>query len=327
MSLDLPTFADIRAAAGRIAPYAVRTPLVESPVLNARIGSRVLLKCETLQRIGAFKFRGAFNAISQIDRARFPGGVVAASSGNHAQGVAAAAALLGLPSAIVMPADAPRLKLERTRALGAHVVLFDRLKDDREAISRNLAAERRADFVHPFDDARVMAGQGTVGLEIAADARAAGVEIGPVLIPVSGGGLASGTALALQELAPRAHVHPIEPDGFDDWGRSLKSGQRERNTKLGGSICDALLIQTPGSRPFEIGTKLFGPGFTASDDEVRAAMRFAYEELKLVVEPGGAIGLAVLLSGRIKPDAGRACVVVLSGGNVDPADFSAIITA
>lgn len=322
----LPSYADIRAAAERIAPHAVRTPLIEHSELNARAGARVLVKCETLQRVGAFKFRGAFNAISRVDSSRYPGGIVAASSGNHAQGVAAAASLCGLAATIVMPSDAPRVKVQRTRAFGGAVRFYDRVREDREAIARALCAERAAAFVHPFDDAHVIAGQGTVGLEIAEDARERGLQLGAVLVPCSGGGLASGIALALAHDMPGARVHPVEPSGFDDWGRSLIAGERQRNARLEGSICDALLVATPGAGTFAIGRKLFGLGLVAGDDAVRSAMRFAFEELKLVVEPGGAIALAAVLSGAAR-DLPGPLAIVLSGGNVDPDEFAAIVTA
>ncbi len=324
MTRALPSFADIRAAAMRIAPHAVRTPLVEHPALNGRAGGRVLVKCETLQRIGAFKFRGAFNAVSQVDRSRFPGGIVAASSGNHAQGIAAAAALCGLAATIVMPADAPRVKVERTRELGARIRFYDRASEDREAIARALTAELDAAFVHPFDDAAVIAGQGTVGLEIAEDAKDRRVKLASVLVPCSGGGLASGIALALSALCPGARVRTVEPMGFDDWARSLLSGRRERNEMAAGSICDALLIASPGELPFAIGSRLFGPGLAVTDDEVRAAVRFAFEELRLVVEPGGAAALAAVLAGKADAREG-AIAVVLSGGNVDPTEYAALI--
>jgi threonine dehydratase len=290
------------------------------------VKGRVLLKAENLQRVGAFKFRGAYNAVSRIDRRAFPGGVVACSSGNHAQGVAAAASLVGMTSVIVMPSDSPRLKLERTRAFGAEVVTYDRVKEDRDAIAHAICEKRRAAFVHPFDDPDVIAGQGTAGLELMQQARAAGARPEAVLVCCSGGGFASGVALAVKDGDAQCEVRTVEPAGFDDFARSLASGQFERNDKMAGSICDALMAATPGKITFALGKALFSPGLTITDDEARAAMRFAYLELKLVLEPGGAAALAAILAGKL-PVAGRTIAAVLSGGNVDPGHFADIIRA
>lgn len=314
----LPTVGDVRSASERLRPHAVRTPLIESAFLNDRAGRRVLLKAEPLQRTGSFKFRGAYNAISRIDPDVHPGGVVACSSGNHAQGVAEAARIRGIPAAIVMPSDAPAIKVARTRRSGAEVVLYDRYKEDRDAIAAAIGAERKAAFVAPFDNAMVMAGQGTIGLELAAQAKAAGAaDIEAVLVPCSGGGLSSGIALALSAELPGAKVHTVEPEGFDDYARSLTAGRRERNEAGSPSICDALLAPQPGELTFALGSKLFGPGLVVPDTETRKAVAFAFNELKLVVEPGGAIALAALLSGRF-PGTGRPVALVLSGGNIDP---------
>ena len=317
----LPAFEDVLAARKRIAGYAVHTPALESPILNERVGARVLLKAETLQRTGAFKFRGAHNCISQIDKAAWPGGVVACSSGNHAQGVAEAARLAGLPATIVMPRDAPKLKLERTRRAGAEVVLFERDTEDREAIACKLCGERGALYVPPYDHPDIIAGQGTAGLELHERAKAMDARLSAVLAPASGGGLVSGIALAIKHLAPDCAVYSVEPEGFDDYARSLETGQRERNARLSGSICDSLLIGQPGEITFALSRDLLSGGFVVSDDEARAAMRFAFEELKLVVEPGGAVGLAALLSGRFQPRGDGVVGVILSGGNVDPETF------
>jgi threonine dehydratase len=312
-----PTYADILAARERLRPHAVLTPLISHPTLDAHAGGRVLLKAESLQRVGAFKFRGAYNAISQIDPEAAPGGVVACSSGNHAQGVAAAATLCGLKSLIVMPADAPALKIARTKAFGAEVVLYDRVTGDRDAIAHALCEERGAAFVHPFDDARVIAGQGTVGLEIMEQARHLGFVPNIVAIGCSGGGLIAGCSIAIEQASPATEIYAVEPQGFDDLARSLASGVRERNDKASGSICDALLAPTIGR------TRLQG-GIVVSDDEVRAAMRFAFHELKLVVEPGGAVSLAAILAGKLETR-NAITVAVLTGGNVDPETFAGIL--
>jgi threonine dehydratase len=320
----LPTSADVDAAALRLAGIALHTPLVTSPVLDALTGARVFLKAETLQRTGSFKFRGAYNKLSQIPLSARAGGVVAYSSGNHAQGVAAAARLLGMRAVIVMPSDAPRPKRERTAALGAEVVLYDRARDDREAIAQALADERHAVLVPPYDDPQVIAGQGTAGREIVEDLAALGLVPDLVVVTASGGGLTAGIALAVKARAPLAHVYTAEPAGFDDHARSFRSGKRESNAALSGTICDALMARTPGRLTFAINQELVGEGFAASDEEVAAAVGFAFRELKLVVEPGGAVALAALMSGKIDIK-GKIAVAVLSGGNVDPELFYRLV--
>jgi threonine dehydratase len=319
-----PTVADVDAAARRLAGVALRTPLVSSPVLDAVTGARVFLKAETLQRTGSFKFRGAFNKLSSIAADKRAGGVVAFSSGNHAQGVAHAAKLLDMPSVIVMPSDAPRPKRERTKAFGAEVVLYDREKEDREAIARAIAGQRGATLVPPYDDPFIIAGQGTAGREIMEDMAALGLTPDVVVIGASGGGLAAGISIAVKARAPDVKIYTAEPEGFDDTARSFRSGKHERNARLSGSICDALMSNTPGKLTFPINRRLIGEGIAASDDEVARAVSFAFRELKLVVEPGGAIGLATLLAGR--PDVkGKIVVAVLSGGNVDPELFHRLV--
>jgi len=321
----LPTFDDVVAGRERIAGAAHVTPALESAFVNERVGARVFLKAETLQRTGSFKFRGAHNRISQIAPADAPGGIVACSSGNHAQGVAEAARLAGLRAAIVMPRDAPHMKIARTRRAGAEVVLYDRDNEDRDEIACKLCLERDALFVPPFDHPDIIAGQGTAGLELCEQAQAAGARLSAVLVPVSGGGLAAGVALAVKRRLPGCAVHGVEPEGFDDYARSLRSGQRERNPRMSGSICDALLTAQPGVLTFALNQTLLSGCLSVSDDEARAAMRFAFEELKLVVEPGGAVALAALLAGHLRREDDCAIGVVLSGANVDPRAFCALI--
>jgi threonine dehydratase len=324
MAPPLPTYGDILAARRRLGSLACRTPLIEHPTLNAIAGARVLLKAENLQRVGAFKFRGAYNKIAQVDKDAFPGGVVACSSGNHAQGVAAAASLRGLKSTIVMPSDAPRMKIERTKAFGGEVVAYDRVTEDREAIARDICAQRTAAYVHPFDDPEVIAGQGTVGLEMMEQAADLGATPDIVLVGASGGGLVSGVSLAVKEVNPETQIYSVEPAGFDDLARSLQQGARQRNPALAGSICDALLAATPGEITFEMARRLLAGGVSVTDEEALAAVRFAFRELKLVLEPGGAVSLAAILAKKL-PFEGKTVVAVLSGGNIDPSLFADII--
>ena len=318
------TSADIDAAARVIAPYAVRTPLLSPPVLSERVGTRVFLKPELLQRTGSFKFRGAFNKLSSIPLQSRAGGVVAFSSGNHAQGVAHAAQLLNMRATIVMPSDAPLSKRERTKAFGAEVVLYDRDREDREAIAADIAGKRGATLVRPYDDPHVIAGQGTVGKEIAEDMAALGIAPDIVVAPASGGGLVAGVATAIKARYPQAAVMSAEPEGFDDHAHSLRAGKREPHHAEGRTICDALMASIPGEITFAINSRLLAQGIAASDAEVGAAVGFAFRELKLVVEPGGAVGLAALLAGRIDAK-GKNVVIVLSGGNIDADLFARLI--
>ena len=322
--VTLPTVADVDEAARRLAGVALRTPLLSSSALDAMTGGRVFLKAETLQRTGSFKFRGAYNKLAALSPEHRTGGVVAFSSGNHAQGVAAAARLLGMPCVIVMPGDAPRAKRERTVALGAELVLYDRLREDREAIAEAIAAKRGAILVPPYDDPLIIAGQGTAGREIVEDLNALGLKPDVVVVTASGGGLTAGIALAVKARVPAATVYTAEPAGFDDHARSFRSGQREQNAALSGTICDALMARTPGKLTFAINQSLVGAGVVASDEEVAAAVAFAFSELKLVVEPGGAVALAALMTGKIDVR-GKVAVAVLSGGNVDPELFSRLV--
>jgi threonine dehydratase len=322
--IELPTAADVDAAALRLAGVALHTPLLTSVTLDGLTGGRVFLKAETLQRTGSFKFRGAYNKLASLPPERRAGGVVAFSSGNHAQGVAAAARLLGMPCVIVMPHDAPRAKRERTIAHGAEVVLYDRARDDREAIARDIAERRGAVLVPPYDDALIIAGQGTAGREIVEDLGALGLVPDVVVVTASGGGLAAGIALAVKTRVPQAAMYTAEPQGFDDHARSFRSGRREENAALTGTICDALMARTPGKLTFAINRALIGAGVVVSDDEVAAAVAFAFTELKLVVEPGGAVALAAVMTGKIDVK-NKVAVAVLSGGNVDPELFSRLV--
>jgi len=322
--ITLPSAADVDAAAQKLAGVAIRTPLVNSPALDERLGARVFLKCETLQRTGSFKFRGAYNKISSIPEERRASGVVAYSSGNHAQGVAHAAQLCRAPAVIVMPSDAPKAKRERTAAFGAEIVLYDRDKEDRAAIARSIAAERGAVLVPPFDDPLIIAGQGTAGREICEDLEQLGLKPDIAVVGASGGGLIAGVALAVKARMPEVKFYSAEPEGFDDTLRSFRSGRRERNPRMSGTICDALMTETPGVVTWELNKHLIGDGVTASDAEVGRAVAFAFRELKLVVEPGGAIGLAALLAGRLDVR-GKVVIAVLSGGNVDAELFHRLI--
>jgi threonine dehydratase len=310
-----PTIDDVRTAADQIAGLVIRTPLVESQDLDARVGRRVLLKLETLQRTGSFKYRGAMTFLARLGAEGRANGVAAYSSGNHAQAVAAAAAHYGVTATIVMPSDAPATKKAGTRARGAEIVEYDRATDDRESLTAAIAADTGAVVVPPYEHPWTISGQGTCGLEIAGQCRALGVEDPVVLVPTGGGGLTAGIALALSVDLPGASVRTVEPAEFDDYARSLAAGERVSVEKPTGSICDALLAPTPGEIGFEINRRLVKGGETVTDDEVMTAVRYALETLKLVVEPGGAVGLALALAGRA-PGSGP-LVVVLSGGNAD----------
>lgn len=311
----------IRAAAARLEGHVRRTPLLNSPFLDDIAGRRVWVKPECLQHTGSFKFRGGWSALSALDPDTRAKGVIAFSSGNHAQGVAYAAKLHGVPSVIIMPADAPRLKIENTRALGAEVVLYDRATEDRDAIGARLAAERGLTLIKPFDDAQVIAGQGTTGLEIAQQAAEQGITSADVIVCCGGGGLTSGIALALEADAPGLRARPAEPKGFDDVARSLAQGSIARNPALTGSICDAIVTPQPGDLTFPIMKRLCGPGLVATDDEALSAMAHAFNRLKVVAEPGGAIALAAALFRRDQIE-GDDVIVTISGGNVDADMFT-----
>ncbi len=310
----------IEAAAERLKGHVRETPLLSSPFLDEIAGRCVLIKPECLQHTGSFKFRGAWSAISALDEAARNRGVIAYSSGNHAQGVAYAAAQHGISSVIVMPSDAPKLKIENTRALGGEVVLYDRASESREDIGEALAAERGLTLIRPYDEPQVIAGQGTTGLELARQARALGVTEGDVLICCGGGGLTSGIALALERHAPGLRPRPCEPEGFEDVKRSLASGTIQSNDATSGNICDAILTPQPGQITFPILQRLCGPGLSVSEQESLRAMALAFLRLKIVLEPGGAVSLASALFRKDQID-GNAVIVVASGGNVDPQIF------
>lgn len=317
------TLADIEAAAERLREVTIETPLLTCPELDERAGGSVLLKPECLQRNGSFKLRGAYNLMSRLEPEQAARGVVAWSSGNHAQGVAAAGALLGIRTTIVMPADAPPAKIDNTRRLGGETVLYDRYTGDREQIAKRIAAERGAELVPSYEHPDIIAGQGTVGLEIMRQSAAMGVTPDQVLICCGGGGLSSGSAIAIKAIAPGADVLLVEPEEFDDTRRSFALGKRVANDKSARSICDALQTDTPGAMTFAINRELARAVLTVSDDEVKDAMRFAFRHLKLVVEPGGAVALAAVLAGKVRTR-DRVTVVVLSGGNVDEKLYDAI---
>jgi threonine dehydratase len=317
-----PGIAAIEAAANRLAGMARVTPLLSSPFLDEVAGRPVHVKADCLQTTGSFKFRGAWSAVSALPEG--VRGVIACSSGNHAQGVALAARMRGLPAVIVMPADAPRTKRETTAELGAEVVLYDRTGEDRDALTERLAAERGLHLVRPFDDADVIAGQGTCGLEIAAQAAEAGVSTGTVLTCCGGGGLTAGIALALEARAPGLTVRPVEPAGYDDTARSLAAGAILGNAAAPPSICDAILTPAPGRLTFPVMRRLCGPGLAVTDDEAGRAMAAAFSRLKLVLEPGGAVALAAALF-RGDALAPGPVIVTASGGNVDAALFSEVL--
>ncbi len=315
------TYDDIIAARGRLAGQALVTPMLSAPQIDALAGRRVLVKAECLQRTGSFKFRGAWNRISALSQAERGRGVVASSSGNHAQGIALSCQMMGVEAIIVMPADAPKAKVEATRNYGAELHFYDRATEDRDAVSQALAEERGAVLVPPFDDPFVIAGQGTCGLEIAVQAREQGVERGTVLTCCGGGGLSSGIALALERDAPGLTVRPVEPEGFDDFVRSLAAGERLACEPGGISVQDAILTPMPGRLTFPIGQRLFGSGLAVSDGEALRAMGLAWQWLKIVLEPGGATALAAALFQGEALDDGPV-IVTASGGNVDPAIFA-----
>ncbi|APX90440.1 threonine ammonia-lyase [Brevirhabdus pacifica] len=310
----------IEAADRRLEGHVRRTPLLSSPFLDEIAGRRVLVKPECLQHTGSFKFRGGWAAITALDPEQRARGVLATSSGNHAQGIAKAAAAHGVRAVIVMPSDAPEIKIANTRALGAEVVLYDRATEDRDLLAADRIEADGLSFIPPFDHPQVIAGQGSVGLEIAAQAQEEGVTEGDVLVCCGGGGLTSGIALALEARAPGLRPRTVEPEGFDDFARSLDEGRICRNPATSGSICDAILTPEPGRLTFPVVSRLAGPGLVVSEDECLRAMALAFARLRIVLEPGGAAALAAALF-RPEEIAGEAVIAVATGGNVDPAVF------
>jgi threonine dehydratase len=308
----------VHEALRRIAPHIVHTPMLRNAALDRAAGARVVIKPEVLQRTGSFKLRGATNALRAQGAAALRNGVVAYSSGNHAQAVACAAASLEIPAIIVMPSDAPAIKRAHTEAWGARIIPYDRATEDRGAIAARIVAETGAMLIPPYEHPDVIAGQGTAALELAEDAATAGLTINAMIVCTGGGGLIAGCALALSDVSPRTKVFSAEPEHWDDTARSLRSGRREANDLRGSTFCDALLTPTPGELTFSINKRLLSGGFAVSDAQVRAAMRFAAEHLKLIVEPGGAVALAVALAGHFA-DQNLTIAITLSGGNVDAA--------
>ena len=321
-----PTIDDVRSAAYQISGKAVQTPLLESPTLNALLGGRLLVKAEPLQRTGSFKFRGAYNKLSRLSSDELAGGVVTYSSGNHAQGIAAVAQLMHTPAIIIMPSDAPRIKVENTKSYGAEILTYERGGDvDREALAQKVADERGAILISPFDDPYIIAGQGTTGLEILSQAKEANAELDAVLVPCGGGGLVSGISLVMASERPNVDVYAVEPSGFDSMARSLAVGKPSGNLPGAQSICDALQAPRAGAYTFAVCQEHLAGGLSIDDEGVLRAMRVAFNDLKLVVEPGGCIALAAVLEHAIEIK-GRTIAVVCSGGNVDPSNFSDSLT-
>ncbi len=318
------TLTHIKEAARRLSDVATYTPLLENVELDRRLGARVLVKAENLQRIGAFKFRGAFNRLVQLDEQQRSKGVVAYSSGNHAQGVAHAAHLLGIPATIVMPADAPRVKLEGTRSWGAQVRLYERHCESREAIAEDLARASGATLVPAFDDPAIIAGQGTVGLELAEQLQARGLRADLLLVPCGGGGLLAGVATAMGELSPQTALYGVEPEHYDDHRRSLQAGRRVRIEATSPTGCDALAATIPGELTWPINHRKVSDFLVVSEQEVGEAVRFAFRHLKTVLEPGGAVALAAAL-GKKLPLSGKTVAIIASGGNIDAGRFASLL--
>ncbi len=324
LSTDLPSFADVEDAARQISSEAIRTPLLESALLNEEAGRRLLVKPECLQRTGSFKFRGAHNRISRMSADERARGVIAFSSGNHAQGVAHAARICGIAATIIMPEDAPKLKLANTRAYGAEVVTYDRFGESREEIGSEIAERTGAVMVKPYDDFHVIAGQGTCGLEIAEQCAEREIVPDAVVVCCGGGGLTSGISLALEARLPDTRLYAAEPEQYDDWRLSLEKGERVAVNPGFKSICDAIITPMPGAMTFPIAAPRLAGGLVVTDAEVKAAMSRAFDRLKIVIEPGGAVALATALGDQLPADV-KTVVVTASGGNVDQAVFQAAL--
>ena len=320
MSQESFNINNIRVAASRLTGKVVHTPLLEAPLLNEQLGGRILFKPECLQKTGAFKYRGALNKLSTLNAGQRKNGIVAFSSGNHAQGVAATAKSMGIDAKIIMPKDAPTLKIANTRKYGAEVILYDRYTESREEIGRDLAEREGRTLVKPYDDYDIMAGQGTAGLEIAESLQEMEIQADALFCPCGGGGLIAGVSTAVKALSPATEVYSVEPEGFEDTQRSLISGERETNATQGGSICDSIVTPQPGELTFAVNSQTLSGGLVVSEADVKRAMLAAFTHLKLVVEPGGVVGLAALLSGAYDVR-GKTVVVLLSGGNVDMKTF------
>jgi threonine dehydratase len=321
-----PTADDVLAARQRITPHIIRTPMLRNTELDHRTGGTILIKPEVLQRTGAFKLRGATNALCCLTQEQLQRGVVTYSSGNHGQAIACAAQSLGVAATIVMPSDAPAIKRQSTERWGAKIIAYERASENREAIAQEVVTRTGATLIPPYEHADVIAGQGTLALELADDAAAAGLRLDALLVCTGGGGLIAGCALALSIASPDTNIYSVEPAGWDDTARSLKSGKREKNDLLGSTFCDALLTPTPGNLTFGINRHLLAGGFACSDQQVVTAMKFAAASLKLVLEPGGAVALAALLAGTFDAR-GLTVGVVLSGGNIDLADFARVLNS
>ncbi len=314
---NLPAFSDVLSAAEVLKGHAVRTPIINNSLLDDRVGGRVFLKAECLQRTGSFKFRGAYNALSRLGEEGRKRGIVACSSGNHAQGIAEAARLMGQQATIIMPQDAPQLKKQRTARSGATIIEYDRYTEDREKLTQRHAEETGAILVHPYEHHDVIAGQGTVGFESCQDLQQLGLVADHFLVCAGGGGLMAGITLAAKHHFPDLHIHPVEPEGHDDQRRSHIAGERLGGNVNTPSLCDAILTQMPGEASFAICKGQLADGLVVSDQDALEAVAFAFHELKLVVEPGGAVTLAALLSGKLDV-AGKIVLATLSGGNIDP---------
>lgn len=322
---DVSITADgVRQAAKRLKGYAVRTPLIENEALNKLAGGRVFLKAEMLQHYGSFKFRGAFNLISQLSDEQKKAGVVAWSSGNHAQGIARAARHFGVPATIVMPEDAPRLKIENTRALGAEIVPYDRYSEDREEIGKSIQQERGMALAPSFDHPHIIEGQGTLAMEVLEDAAALGVSLDTFVVCCGGGGLTAGCATILEDASPQTGVWIAEPEGFDETWASIRDGERRYADVTQRTICDAIATPTPGRLTLPIMQRLVKGGASLTEEDVGHAMAFAFQHLKLVVEPGGAVALAAVLTGKIDSK-GKITAITLSGGNVDPPLYTSLL--